>query len=472
MDPIPIEVLINHFDYDSIVQIYLSCPELRDQIDQPVYLAVLTNRFGISHRESFLEPRVSINDLKKELYGTYTSLDDGSSDWDERDLVMKNVYKSYSNKVQRTFVDHRPCNRYDYSELIYNLRSNEREERLGPNYVWWYFGYIDTLSPYWRASIGEIPLTPDLFESLLGPGNKAQGEIAFQALRNNYNSELSNSTIIYNSSNMGHYSLPSRIGWTKSQLKQAIVDSGVNLNWSLVTGNQEDNKKLPGFRKSSIKLIFYQELYRRIFSTASRKPSWSKINQYKLLNQTEMRLLTGNLNVSYSCACDILSDDNKVSLEKLSQKSHSEWVEVILDFGYRNGFDEYSINYIREIKKYNILASYIGTYLKFTDEARYFLKDSWLICSMEKENIGAPDLVKLIMRAAEKTSFDYLRQYLIYLSYNYPNRIRDFKLLFAKMNILYQRFDYFVDESIQTLLSKAQLSSWENNEALEELEYF
>lgn len=136
-----------------------------------------------------------------------------------------------------------------------------------------YFGFVvNTNTPYYKAMKGDIPLTPNIFECIVDPIARDDGKRLFEKMRDWYNKRDLNGIDYTKHSGI------SPPGWTKSQLYEAIVESGVPLTWSIITGDPADKSQLPGVTSSislSMKKVYYQQLYRTVYSTESKSVSWS-----------------------------------------------------------------------------------------------------------------------------------------------------------------------------------------------------
>lgn len=315
-DPIMLDIVINNGSLDFLIKLYNSSREFQDFLDLSEQRTILLQRFGIpTNVVPFYTAIEVIRNAKKELYGDDVIVyEEPVYDYGNQDdcRVGTNIIistKYITDNITRTFINH------------------STDAVLPNNWVWRYFAYIDITSPYYRAMIGEIPLTPDIFEVLAEPYNMEAGEETFSRLSKQYikrsNQEFDENEEPYGSKKADFFlndlsynremyvssNIPASIsnntvttGWTKSQLRKAILDSGVTLNMSLITGNVEDTDPLPGFLTkkkhhgipienteilspelidsstfSALRKIYYQQLYRVIFNTKNLPVNWLNI---------------------------------------------------------------------------------------------------------------------------------------------------------------------------------------------------
>lgn len=175
--------------------------------------------------------------------------------------------------------------RREIEEINENLVSTKIEK---PDIGWAYINnkWINTSNPYYKAHIGEIPLLPEIFETLVPPSSLIVATEVFAKI-----AESKNTT------NYSYYPITydedDYIGWTSEQLRIAILASGKRIDTSIITNDENDKEELFGMRLPTIfvdnnfkvrldansynKKLFYQEIYRRVYNTAT---DWDKAGDY------------------------------------------------------------------------------------------------------------------------------------------------------------------------------------------------
>ena len=412
-----IRTLVENSNLNILKDIYITYPEWRYIIDSNYSYDVLSYRFKNYTRRNFLDNMII--QVKTKLYA-----------------YKKHLYNKGGSKINDSFILYKLIKKKKGRNDIIN--TTEQSIPINPKYVWIYFGLFDTTSPYYRAMVGEIPLSPDIFELLTHPNLHRRHYKLMQ----------------YGKRKVADYGpdiIEGNFGWKKNDLANAIKNSGVNLTKYILTGKQKDKEyKLPGFeRLPYMRKIYYEDIYTKIFNTKAKSFDWNYICKNRLLSLKEMcELAPGTCKMSYDSICDLIRTDGKLSLRQFMKTSKKDLVTMF----EKKGYMVHRQSLISEIYQMLPAAKSI-----LTKESYELINNQWFknLCATVDDkqlynytktkvgNVGGiTQLYALIVHTIDNIPSKYIRQYIMYLIYNYDQSlITPLKSLFDKMNQNYKTLE-------------------------------
>lgn len=442
----------------ELIKIYLAYPEYQRYIDNQENLINLSYRFGVNYPITSITEISSVIPMIKDL--TY-HIDDSMELMDIDKLVHQTYIKITANPYDSSDSD---IESSDEGYLIKRI-GDKRLDRPGPGWVFWYFGFIDSTSPYFRAMIGEIPLTPELFEVLVTSKNIEAGHETLRRVGIHMN-DKDDYIINSNGNTMGTYDMHNKslyyahnispCGWTKTQLKNAILeysrDNNFNLDISIITNNPDDIVyKLPGFTESHVNRpnkIYYEALYRKLHNTQNIPLNWELMMRHRVLPKLEMETLVGNM--QYDIATRMLAKRYNIyyTLEEIMGIDHQEIKRFL---GHTTGSEQ-----MDRVSASNIL--YQDNLLEFDDNNLLYdispillLSDQDLKRKAQKIYKGKwhQDITRLfaaysVLTKEYITDIEQLGKLKIFIFYNYSMSLMN--LLESAFKTIYNEMDRYPDE--------------------------